>query len=123
MSGLIVATNLYQACCAGALRPDPACSAASCPASSAAGFPLLDRLPEPPQIAAAARCSRAEPVQITRKHRNLPDIGRAGQPGRPAFQPDRETAVRRHPVLEHLEVSGVGPRVLASAPRAASAAR
>src|SRR5260370_36744944 len=58
--------------------------------------------------------SWAEPVQVAGEQGDLPDVGGAGEPGGPAFQGDGESAVRWHPVGEHVEVAGVGRRVLAA---------
>src|ERR1041384_3084916 len=43
-----------------------------------------------------------------RGERRLADGGGAGEPGRPALEPEREAAVRRHPVSERLQVAVVG---------------
>ena len=61
---------------------------------------------------------RRQPVQVAREQRDLADVRRAGQPGHPALEPDREPAVRRHAVPERLEVGRVRLRGLARAPRA-----
>ena len=61
-----------------------------------------------------SRPSGAEPVQVAREQRDLPDVRSSGQLRGPALQPDREPAVRRHAVLEHLEVPGERRRVEAA---------
>ena len=50
-------------------------------------------------------------MQVTRKQRRLTDVGRAGQPRDPSLEPDREPAVRRHPVAKRLQVAGERLRI------------
>ena len=46
-----------------------------------------------------------QPSEVAREQRRLADVRRLDQPRHPALQPDREAAVRRHAVLERLQVA------------------
>src|SRR5438128_2572373 len=49
--------------------------------------------------------SRRQTMEIAREERRLADVRRPRQLGDPPLEADRETAVRRHPVAERLQVA------------------
>ena len=70
-------------------------------------------LHQPRRRRRVGRRLRRQPVQVAREERDLADVRRLDQPRHPALEPDREAAVRRHPVAERLQVGVVrrpGPR-------------
>src|SRR5215471_20270742 len=60
-----------------------------------------------------ARGSGCQAVQVSGKERDVSDVVRAGQAAGPAFQADRESAVRRHAVGKGFKVAGVAGGVFA----------
>src|SRR5207244_7509284 len=68
------------------------------------------RRPGPEATAGPARSGRERPA-VPGEQGHLPNIGRAGEAGRPALESDGEPPVRRHAVAEGLEVPGVGTQV------------
>ena len=107
-------------------RRSGACPAAHHDARAGVGEAFGDAAPDPAAAAGdehdlageVERRSRLDAVDVAREDRRLADVARLDQAGHPTLPTDREPAVRRHAVLERLEVRLVRREVLARGVRA-----